>query len=123
MYLHDTIIDKDGVSHAMVGVVPGTCGYKGKLVRFGYIEIKEKQRCFLPVGEVIKGHEFHYYDSTNNGESCIATKPTTGREYPCVIAGESFWLGFPHLYYPSNPFFAESFVKNAEEYKKRKEPA
>ena len=123
MYLHDTIIDKDGVSHEMVGVVPGTCGYKGKLVRFGYIEIKEKQRCFLPEGEVIKGHEFHYYDSTNNGESCIATKPTTGREYPCVIAGESFWLGFPHLYYPSNPFFAESFVKNAEEYKKRKEPA
>lgn len=121
MYLHDAIIDKAGVSHAMVGVVPATCEYKGKLVRFGYIEIKEKQSRFLPEGELIKGHEFHYFDSTDNGEDCTATKPTTGSEYPCVIAGESFWLGFPHLYYPSNPFFVENFVKKAEEYKKRKE--
>lgn len=122
MYLHDAIIDKNGVSHAMVGVVPATCEYKGKLVRFGYIEIKEKQRYFLLEGELIKGHEFHYYDSTDNGENCIATKSTTGREYSCVMAGESYWMGFPHLYYPSNPFFAENFVKKAEEYKKGKEP-
>ena len=73
-------------------------------------------------GELIKGHEFHYYDSTDNGENCIATKPTTDREYSCVMAGESYWMGFPHLYYPSNPFFAENFVKKAEEYKKGKEP-
>ena len=122
MYLHDAIIDKNGVSHAMVGVVPATCEYKGKLVRFGYIEIKENQRCFWLEGELIKGHEFHYFDSTDNGENCTATKPTTGREYSCVMAGESYWLGFPHLYYPSNPFFAENFVKKAEEYKKGKEP-
>ena len=122
MYLHDAIIDKDGISHVMVGVVPASCEYKGKLVRFGYIEIMEKQSCFLPDGEPIKGHEFHYYDSTDNGENCTATKPTTGREYPCVITGESYWLGFPHLYYPSNPLFAESLVKKAAEYKKRKEP-
>lgn len=121
MYLHDVIIDKDGVSHTMVGVVPATCEYKGKLVRFGYIEIKEKQSRFLPKGELIKGHEFHYFDSNNNGENCTAVKPTTGREYPCVIVGESFWLGFPHLYYPSNQIFAENFVKKAEKYKKGKE--
>lgn len=122
MYLHDSIIDKDGVRHAMVGAIPATCEYKGKLVRFGYIEITEKQNHFLPEGELIKGHEFHYFDSTDNGENCTATKPTTGREYSCVMAGESYWLGFPHLYYPSNPFFAENFVKKAEEYKKGKEP-
>ena len=122
MYLHDAIIDKNGVSHAMVGAVRATCEYKGKLVRFGYIEIKENQRCFWLEGELIKGHEFHYFDSTDNGENCTATKPTTGREYSCVMAGESYWLGFPHLYYPSNPFFAENFVKKAEEYKKGKEP-
>lgn len=122
MYLHDAIIDKYGVSHAMVGVVPATCEYKGKLVRFGYIEIEEKQRCFLPESELIKGHEFHYYDSTDNGENCTATKPITGRAYSCVMAGESYWLGFPHLYYPSNPLFAENFVKKAEEYRKGKVP-
>lgn len=121
MYLHEAIIDKDGASHAMVGVVPAVCEYKGKLVRFGYIEIREKQIEFMPEGEIIRGHEFHYFDSTDNGENCIATKPVTGKEYTCVITGESYWLGFPHLYYPSNPLFAENFVKMAEEYKREKE--
>ncbi|MGN0349305.1 MAG: cobyrinate a,c-diamide synthase [Roseburia sp.] len=121
MYLHSAIIDKDGVRHPMVGAIPAACSNKEKLVRFGYIEIKEKEGCFLPEGERIKGHEFHYFDSTDNGASCIARKPTTGRAYPCVIGGETYWLGFPHLYYPSNPVFAKTFVKKAEEYKKRME--
>lgn len=120
MYLHDAIIDKSGVSHAMVGAVHATCNYEGKLVRFGYIEIREKQRSFWLGGEEIKGHEFHYFDSTDNGRNCIAAKPVTGREYSCVMAGGNYWLGFPHLYYPSNPFFAEYFVKKAEEYRKGK---
>lgn len=120
MYLHDAIIDKNGKKYAMAGVIPAICSYKGKLVRFGYVEIKEKKNCFLPEGQIIKGHEFHYFDSTDNGDCCIAAKPAAGREYPCVMTGENYWLGFPHLYYPSNVFFAVSFVKKAEEYKKGK---
>ena len=118
MYLHDAIIDQEGVRHAMVGAIPATCNYKSKLVRFGYIEIREKKSYFLPVGQLIKGHEFHYFDSTDNGENCIATKPTTGRAYSCVMEGENYWMGFPHLYYPSNPHFAKSFVEKAKKYKK-----
>lgn len=121
MYLHDAIIDKSGKRYAMAGVIPEICESKNRLVRFGYIELTEKQQRFLPEGERIKGHEFHYFDSTGNGESCTAKKPVTGSTYDCVMAGESFWFGFPHLYYPSNPHFAESFVKKAALYKSRKE--
>lgn len=116
MYLHDAIVGRDGVSHAMAGAVPGVCAYKGRLVRFGYVEIRGRQGSFLPEGERIKGHEFHYFDSTNNGEGCIATKPATGNEYPCIVEDKNCWMGFPHLYYPSNPSFAENFVKKAKEY-------
>ena len=28
-----------------------------------------------------------------------------------VIEKENVWMGFPHLYYPSNPSFADHFVK------------
>lgn len=121
MYLHDKITDQEGISHEMTGVLEGGCDYRGKAVRFGYIELREKQPVFLPKGEIIKGHEFHYFDSTNNGESCIASKPFTGREYSCVIEGETYWMGFAHLYYPSNPSFAEAFVKKATQYKREKE--
>jgi len=121
MYLHSVLTDKEGNSHKMVGALPAECYYTGKLVRFGYIELEEQRESFLPKGETIRGHEFHYYDSGNNGMDCVATKPVTGKNYPCVIVSESQWLGFPHLYYPANPQFAVGFVDKARMYKKRKE--
>lgn len=116
MYLHKEIETIDGISYPMVGVLSGKCTYTGKLVRFGYIEITEKNGRFLPENTVIRGHEFHYFDSTDNGCDCIAKKPVTGRTYPCVITGETYFLGFPHLYYPSNPEFAERFVLMCRRY-------
>ena len=103
----------------LVGALDGGCHFKGKLVRFGYIELAEKHSNFLPPNEKIKAHEFHYYDSTDNGADCIATKPATGRSYDCVISHDNYWLGFPHLYYPSNPHFAESLVRKAYEYRRK----
>lgn len=32
MYLHSALVDENGVSHAMCGVLPKECVYKGKLV-------------------------------------------------------------------------------------------
>lgn len=117
LYLHASITDKEGVNYPMTGVLSAVCRCQEKLVRFGYIELREKRESFLPQGGVIKGHEFHYYDSTDNGEDCRAKKPAAGREYDCVIEREDCWLGFPHLYYPSNPEFARTFVQKAARYK------
>lgn len=119
MYLH-TYIHNQNCVFDMAGALDGECHFKGKLVRFGYIELTEKNSNFLAPNEKIKAHEFHYYDSTDNGADCIATKPATGRSYDCVISHDNYWLGFPHLYYPSNPHFAESFVRKAYEYRRNK---
>lgn len=116
MYLHEALTDQDGGRYEMCGVIPADCFYTGKLTRFGYVTMREKQNSFLPPGAYIKGHEFHYYDSTMNGAGVTAVKPATGKEYPCVITGENRWMGFPHLYYPSNPAFARSFAEKAARY-------
>ena len=113
-------IQNDMNKSKLVGALDGGGHFKGKLVRFGYIELAEKHSNFLPLNEKIKAHEFHYYDSTDNGADCIATKPATGRSYDCVISHDNYWLGFPHLYYPSNPHFAESLVRKAYEYRRNK---
>ncbi|MBD5445427.1 MAG: cobyrinate a,c-diamide synthase [Lachnospiraceae bacterium] len=118
MYLHSSMTDKEGKSYDMAGVIPESCFYTGKLVRFGYVELREKKSCFLPEGERIKGHEFHYYDSTGNGMDIVALKPVTGKEYPCIMADNMHWMGFPHLYYPSNEAFAKTFVEKATQYMK-----
>ena len=127
MYLHTYIhniceedADAQNYVFGMTGALDSECHFKGKLVRFGYIELAEKHNNFLPPNEKIKAHEFHYYDSTDNGADCIATKPATGRRYDCVISHDNYWLGFPHLYYPSNPHFAESLVRKAYEYRRNK---
>lgn len=127
MYLHTYIhnicedsTDAQNYIFGMAGALDGECHFKGKLVRFGYIELEEKHSNFLPPDEKIRAHEFHYYDSTDNGSDCIAIKPATGRKYDCVISKDNYWLGFPHLYYPSNPHFAESFIRKAKEYRKNK---
>lgn len=117
LYLHESITTQSGETYPLVGVIRAQCSYKNKLVRFGYIELEEKERNFLPEGECIRAHEFHYFDSTDNGEDCVATKPVTGRTYPCVIDHDNLWLGFAHLYYPSNPGFVSSFVKKAQNFK------
>ena len=124
MYLHETLTDKDGKKFPMAGVIPAECQYMGKLVRFGYVEVQLPQGLVgkgteeKPEPEKIKAHEFHYFDSTANGEDCIATKPVTGRSWKCIHASDNHFWGFPHLYYPSNPKFVKWFLECAEKYRK-----
>ena len=122
MYLHDTLTDRDGTTYQMAGVIPAECQYMGKLVRFGYVEVQlpqgltEKGTAERPEPEKIKAHEFHYFDSTANGEDCIATKPVTGRSWKCIHASDDHFWGFPHLYYPSNPKFVKWFLERTEKH-------
>lgn len=118
LYLHDEIQDMEEKAFKMSGVIRGKCQYIGKLVRFGYIEIKEKEAAFLKAFQSIKGHEFHYYDSTKNGQACVAQKPRSDRNWECVHASANAWWGFPHLYYYSNPQYAAHFIERAAAYEK-----
>ena len=117
MYLHDTLVDKNGASFHMAGVLPAECKDTGKLVRFGYVEIEEKEAGWLPAATRIRGHEFHYYDSSDNGMDCVAQKPVTGRNWPCIHSTSEHWWGYPHLYYPSNPEFVYHFVAQMRKWK------
>ncbi|MDO5155337.1 MAG: cobyrinate a,c-diamide synthase [Eubacteriales bacterium] len=130
MYLHDSMVTEDGERYAMCGVIPASVSYQKKLVRFGYVQIKNAKcdtqqntikkdtgwKGFLPDDCMVKGHEFHYFDSTDNGADCSACKPTGNRSYGCVHSGKNYWWGFPHLYYPSCPVFAKRFVAAARRY-------
>ena len=94
MYLHDAIEDKQGRAYPMAGIIPGSCRWTGRPVRFGYIELHAGQYG-------IRGHEFHYYDSDNNGEDIDVSKPSTGSTYKAMYHNDRMLAGFPHLYYPS----------------------
>ncbi|MCI6783054.1 MAG: cobyrinate a,c-diamide synthase [Lachnospiraceae bacterium] len=120
LYLHKSLKDMEGRQYSMAGIIDADADYRGKLVRFGYVELTEKESHFLPEKEGIRGHEFHYFDSTENGTDCVAKKPTGNRSWECVWEGENHWWGFPHLYYPSNPSFVEHFYRQAGVYQQSK---
>ena len=113
LYLHETLCGDEGVCYPMAGVIPASAINTGKLVRFGYVMLTEKEENFLPAGAQSAGHEFHYYDSTDNGVGAVAKKPVNGRSWECVHESPSQWMGFPHLYYYSNPEYAYRFLKKA----------
>ena len=97
MYLMDSLEDQEGRSWPMCGLIRGHSHYTGKLSRFGYINIT------LPDGRNIKGHEFHYFDSDNNGTDARAVKPGSGRYWDCIHCGPDHIWGYPHLWYRSCP--------------------
>ena len=104
----------------MCGVLPHGSFAAGKLVRFGYVTLTAKKDGLLgPAGTTLRGHEFHYYDSTDNGDAFTATKPS-GKTWDCAVMTDTMYAGYPHLYFYSNIEAAEAFYKKCVEYGERK---
>lgn len=119
MYLHKSVSDIEGNDHKLVGVIDGECRYTGKSVRFGYMEIAEAEDdspAFAKMLNGMKGHEFHYYESSANKGYCTAQKPDGSKKWNCMCGGEVSLWGFPHFYYPSAPECIRYFVTKMTEY-------
>ena len=119
LYLHDTLYDLEGNAHAMAGVLPAACRNTGKLSRFGYVTLTaQKDTILCAKGEKIAAHEFHYYDSDENGAAFLAEKPMRRRSWQCIMAQKNIFAGFPHFYFYANTAFAARFVAAAQRYRK-----
>ena len=116
MYLGKSIEAQNGKTYPMVGAVDTKFYNSGKLVRFGYMSVTEKNTSFLGNGKAIRGHEFHYYTCDANGSDCIGYKPIRGKTWDCVHVGENNWWGWPHLYYSSCATYAENFIRKCRRY-------
>ena len=104
----------------MCGVLSHSSSNAGKLVRFGYITLTSKKRgLFGEAGTELKAHEFHYWDSTDNGNAFTAKK-ANGREWDCAVLTDTLYAGYPHLFLPASPDAAESFYKKCLAYKENR---
>ena len=116
MYLMSLMDNGEG-QFDMCQVIPGTSKNTGKLSRFGYIILSGKKEGLL--GEdSIKAHEFHYYDSDNNGNDCLAEKASGKGSWECCHMDLNHLWGYPHLYYGSNPGFVKRFKDAMTKYRK-----
>lgn len=118
MYLHTSMEDMEGKAYRMAGVIDGHAFRTEKLSRFGYISLEGS--VFGQDANVIRGHEFHYFDSSSCGETLTAQKPLSGRSWKCCHGGKTLLAGFPHLYYYGNPNVPKVYLTRCLAFQKKR---
>ena len=114
MYLTEAIGE-----HPMVGFLPGRCFDAGKLARFGYVTLTaERDNLLCRAGGSIPAHEFHHWDSSENGTDFSVCK-TEKRQWECGFANAHLYAGFPHLYWAGTAL-PRRFVQAAQHFLKHK---
>ncbi len=120
LYLHQTLEDEGGKSWPMAGVLPGRAFRTSKLSRFGYVTLTAGEDSILgKAGSSFPAHEFHYWDSTENGDAFLAQKPTGKRSWRCMVNRGNLLAGFPHFYYYGNIEAAKQFLSVCEQYREQ----
>lgn len=116
LYLGKSLADAEGNVYEMVGFLDGAGFRTERLQRFGYVELAPQETDAFAVNTILRGHEFHYWDSTDCGDACLAWKPLSKQKtYPCMVKKKGTFAGFPHLYYAgAENFFYHLFLNSTE---------
>ena len=117
LYLGAALTTPEGACFPMAGVLPGEASSAGRLTRFGYATLRaESDSLLFRAGEEIPVHEFHHWESTENGEAFALTKPLTGKSWRGGFATSTLYAAFAHLYFAGRPELAERFAAAARRY-------
>ena len=120
MYLTQCIVDFNGNSHDMVGLLPGQCRMQGKLQRLGYTVAEALQTSPLAeAGQRLRGHLFHWSHLDAPNAASAAYRVIEPREQL-----EGFVLGpknnllatYFHLHFGSDAGLAPRFVNRCAGY-------
>lgn len=112
MYLHQWVRDRDGTRYQLAGIIEGESLPMQKLIRFGYITLTASEDNVLcSKGAELKGHEFHYWDSTEPGNCFHAKKPLRKTNWDCIVNKGNLLAGYPHIHFYSNIEAAAEFVR------------
>jgi len=118
LYLGQELEADDGKNWPMAGVLPGRGVKVGRLVRFGYAAMTAKSDSMLfHAGDALSIHEFHHWDSTDNG-SDFSIQKNAKTQWEGGFASKSLYAGFPHLYWAGTPL-PRRFVAAALHYQQQ----
>ncbi len=121
MFLMESIRDERGTAYPMCGVFGGESFPTSSLRRFGYVTLRGGKVFGRKDAGDILAHEFHYCDSERCGESFVAKKPLSDREWKCMISTDTILAGYPHIHYAGSPKVAEAFLDACSDYRRKKQ--
>jgi cobyrinic acid a,c-diamide synthase len=115
MYLTEAIVDGEGRTQPMVGLLPGT-SLLGERLTLGYrLARAAGDSWLLPAGAEVRGHEFHY--SRWQGRPAdlppaylLLPRDGSGEATPEGARVGSLWASYVHLHFAARPDLAARFV-------------
>ncbi|MEM7399164.1 MAG: cobyrinate a,c-diamide synthase [Pseudomonadota bacterium] len=88
MVLGEAIIDKDGESHAMTGLLSHVTSFADRKLHLGYRAARLLEPCVLgDAGSTVRGHEFHYASVIEPGRDVPLAMMADGEGKPLGVAG------------------------------------
>ncbi|OIQ74819.1 cobyrinic acid A,C-diamide synthase [mine drainage metagenome] len=96
LYLAEALLDSDGQSHDLLGLLPGIATMQKKLSAIG------SQQAVLH-GQIIRGHTFHYSTLNTPLQTICHAQTQDGRAGEAIYRLGSVTASYLHFYFPSNP--------------------
>lgn len=111
MYLSQGIEDAGGARHPLCGLFPFWTRLTSKPT-LAYVEVQTVEESIFPLGELARGHVFHYSETVGvTPSSCsYLVMPTHRERFQEGFRTANVLASYVHLHFLSNPAFAESFV-------------
>jgi cobyrinic acid a,c-diamide synthase len=109
MYLGQQLLDAQGQSFAMAGVLACTTSMVQAKLTLGYRAVERN-------GLTIKGHEFHYSSLTDQGltPAPVSITNAKGVAVPVQLYRQgNVWASYVHLYWGENPAFIEQLLADS----------
>ncbi len=116
MLLGEEIVDREGQSFPMAGLMPLRVQMTDRLVKFGYAEVRlNAEGLWGPAGDAARGHSFHCSTITEVGNiarNYLVRYPSSGREEEEGFRIKNVLASYIHLHFLSNPNMAVCLVEN-----------
>ena len=125
MYLGESLVIGDK-SYPMVGALPLRFILEKKPQGHGYTIFEvDRPNPFYPVGETLKGHEFHYSKAVMTGEEDVNLVFKINRGYGVDgrrdgVCKKNLLATYSHVHAAGNTLWAKGLVKAALDYREKK---
>ena len=124
MYLGESLLINES-TYPMAGVLPLKCVLEKKPQGHGYTILEtSRPNPFYPVGEILKGHEFHYSRPLITDSKGIETAFQVKRGHGLDgrrdgLHKKNLLATYTHLHAAGNSLWGKSFYKKAAEFKRQ----
>ena len=122
IYLAQSLTLSDGQSFPMAGVLPVSVNMTNRLQRFGYCEVRFKEKCLLGSPPLrARGHSFHTSRvESGNAPADFPLQAISSSGETCgegCTAGPNVLASYIHLHFLSQPELAENLIHAARNFR------